>query len=127
MITQHLPKHSGRKLFPDLRTYLEGEVFPKGVIPKVFLDQDVPKMAIMIVEALEKKNIREVGGNNRGHWVGALQSVLGAVVAKIGGSGKGEGDGAAWCMSTMQSVICFIEDFMKKESPIIGSEHCLTV
>lgn len=59
--------------------------------------------------------VREIGGNNQGEMVELIQST-------IGGAGK-----EPWCMAAVQSCIAYAEEKTKLVSPIIASEHCLTV
>jgi len=117
-------KNSTRKVPEYLRLEIEKIVFKNGVIPQAFLKKDVPQMVRLLSLALVQIKIREVGGNNRGFWVGMLQSVIGSIVYNL--TGKTGGNGEAWCMSTMQVIIAFIEDYLKVESDIISSEHCMT-
>lgn len=119
-ITQNLiGKKEARHLHPTLRLLIESKVFPNGKIPQYFIDKDVVKCAKAVADALDSLQIREVGGNNRGEKVGMIQSIIGVY------NPKGTGD--AWCMSTMQCIVAFLEDYFQKESPVEDSEHCLTV
>jgi hypothetical protein len=109
-------KANTRKLHHEMRMYLEKKLFSVS-IPQAFLDRDWRRMAIMVVKAFE--GIKEEGGNNRGYYVGLLQSTIGADTLT--------GDGAAWCMSTMQTLIAFLEDYLQEESPVPASELCTYV
>jgi hypothetical protein len=111
-------KKEMRKIPDELRLLIEKELFKQG-IPTAFVKKDVANIAKLVAEALVALEIREHGGNNKGHLVGLVQGVIGKIIPN--------GDGQAWCMSLMQVVIAFVEDFLQVESPIISSEHCMTV
>lgn len=113
-ITKDLVGKKGRKLHPTLRVLMEEKIFPNGRIPDAFIDQDVQQMVILTSIGLESLAIREVGGNNRGNKVGLIQDIIGPYASN--------GTGDAWCMSTVQVVIAFIEDFIGVESPVLDSE-----
>src|SRR5262245_62067548 len=59
--------------------------------------------------------IRQEGGDNRGPLVSLLQDTIDGP------------DPTAWCMSFVQTCLAYAETKTKKISPIIASEHCLTV
>lgn len=76
----------------------------------------------MIVDtcyAMSRLLILEKGGNNMGQEVGWIQSVI--------GSDSEVGTGEPWCMSLVQNIVAFVEDFLGVESPIIASESCMEV
>lgn len=118
-ITKDLKGKQGRHVHPSLRIMAESHLFPNGNIPRCFVERDLKACVIATAEAFEKIEIIEVGGDNMGPLVGQVQSVVGAF------SPNGNGD--HWCMSGDQNVIGIIEDFFGVESPIIASEHCVTV
>jgi len=118
-ITRDLEGKQERRLHPELRVLLEQKVFPGGNIPNFWHQKELAKVAIALGEALLSMKIREVGGNNKGYLVSLLQDVIG--IFKTGGTGD------AWCKSAMQVIIAFIEDFYGVESPVLASEHCMTV
>lgn len=117
-ITKDLEGKQARHLHPEMRFEIEKRVFPNGNIPQHWLGRDVVKCALDVGQALLNMNIREVGGNNKGKWVGIIQGVIGVF------NPKGTGD--AWCKSTMQIIVAFLEDYFQVESPVIASEHCMT-
>lgn len=118
-ITKDLVGKKTRFLHPTLRTMIESKVFPGGKIPDCFKNKEVQNCVVEVARAMEGLNVREQGGNNRGMIVGLIQSVIGPVVKN--------GTGDAWCMSTDQCIIAFLEDYFGVESPIVDSEHCVTV
>lgn len=67
--------------------------------------------------AMEKLNIREKGGENRGEIVGYIQGVVGGYIP--GGTGD------PWCMSTIQCIVAFIEDYFQVESPLPDTESVM--
>lgn len=71
--------------------------------------------ALMLPVGYTFIGIREQGGNNHGKLVELIQSTIGGA------------DGESWCMSAVQSVIAIVEKLTERKSPIIASEHCLTV
>ncbi len=118
-ITSDLKGKHARHLHPEMRAELESRVFPGGVIPQHWKDKDVTKCAIDVGNAMLGMHIREEGGNNKGKIVGWIQSVIGVF--------KSTGTGDAWCKSAMQCITAFLEDYFQVESPVLASEHCLTV
>ncbi len=119
-ITIPLPgRKSSRHLHPTLRLLMEEKIFPANIVPADFSSKRIPEMVRATALGLESLHIREVGGNNRGEKVGFIQGI-------IGGSGK-NGTGDAWCMSTDQCIIAFLEDFLLTESPCPDGENCMDV
>lgn len=59
--------------------------------------------------------IREATGNNDGPMVELLQKTIGSASQE------------AWCMSFMQTCIAYAEVKAGAKSPLVASEHCLTV
>lgn len=117
--TKDLVGKKGRHLHPELRVLMEERAFPMGKVPDFFISRDLPKVVVYLAKVLLSLNIREVGGNNKGEKVSWLQAVIG--VFKKGGTGD------AWCMSFVQSLVAFIEDYYEVESPVLDSEHCVSV
>lgn len=115
-ITTDLKGRKSRSIHPVFRLMLEAKVFPGGKIPQCFHDMNVQKMGSALAIALESMNIREKGGNNRGKEVGFIQDIIGPY--------NPNGTGDAWCMSAMQIIVAFIEDWCQKESPVLDSEGC---
>lgn len=118
-ITKDLKGKKGRHLHPTLRLLMEQKIFPSGEIPESFLKKDIKAMTIATTIGLAELGVKEKGGNNHGREVGFIQSVIGVF--------KENGTGDAWCMSTVQCVVSFIEDYLEVESPVTDSEHCMTV
>lgn len=58
--------------------------------------------------------IREKGGNNKGPEVQLLQDTIGGVGSE------------AWCMSTVQTGIAYVEVKLEVDSLIPATEHCMT-
>lgn len=119
LVTKHLNRMlSDRHIADELRAKIESLVFPGGVTPEAFFNRQWRPAAILVMNALVSMEVREVGGQNKGYWVGLIQSVLGKFTDK--------GDGEPWCMSTIQNVIAFLEDYFQYESQVFDSEHCMT-
>lgn len=113
-ITKDLVGKKKRFLHPSLRLMIESEVFVNGIIPDCFNEKDVPACVVKVAQALDSLGIKEEGGNNKGQEVGYIQSIIGSYVEN--------GTGDAWCMSTVQCVVAFIEDFFQVESPLPDTE-----
>lgn len=119
-ITSNLKgKRENRVLHPSMRIGIEAKVFPNGAIPQCFINRDLVACAKLVSDALLSMAIREKGGNNRGQKVGEIQSVIGSYTPG--------GNGDAWCMSAMQCLIAFLEDYFQVESPVEDSELCTAV
>lgn len=119
LITKNLVrKLSDRKVPEELRAKIESFVFPGGSVPAVFIEGKWRDCARLVMNAMIAMEIREVGGNNMGYWVGLIQSVLG----KFTTTGSKE----PWCMSTIQILVAFLEDYFETESQVYASEHCMT-
>jgi len=112
-VTSDLKGRSKRFLHPSLRLMIEAEVFKDGV-PSCFGSKNIQECVVRVARALDSLGIREEGGNNKGKEVGFIQSIIGNYVAN--------GTGDAWCMSTVQCVVAFIEDFFQVESPLPDTE-----
>jgi len=117
-ITKDLEGKQKRKLQMELRLLIEAYVFPNGVVPKHWKDYNLEKMVLDVCVALNSFGIKEIG-SNKGHHVGLIQGTVGGYVPG--------GDGAAWCMSTDQTIIAFIEDYCQIESPVKAGELCTDV
>lgn len=107
-------KGTGRDLHPTMRLLLEAAIFKGGQIPVAFLERNHKKMVVIVARAMAALEIREVGGNNKGKTVGFIQAIIGDHIPN--------GNGDAWCMSTVQCIIAFIEDFLQVLSMIVASE-----
>lgn len=57
----------------------------------------------------------EVGGDNKGPMVTELQRTVGDYTA------------SAWCLSFVQSCIAYVEEKLSIESPLVATEHVLTL
>ncbi len=119
-ITQNLKnKNAEREIHPAMRLTIEGFVFPDGKIPSHWKTLDIQAMGNDVADALLAMKIVEVGGNNKGKQVGEIQGVIGVDLEL--------GTGDAWCMSTMQVLVAFVEDFVGEESPVPAMENCFYV
>lgn len=115
-----------RQLEPELRDYILAKIAalpsndvadlgrPRHIAATNALAQRDPR-ALFILAMKSFVGIREVGGDNRGRLVQLLQSTV------------GDPEREAWCMSTVQSALAFVEVTLGVTSPIAVSEHCLTV
>lgn len=113
-ITKDLAGRKSRHIHPTLRLLIEKKLFPGRVVPREFSLKNLPQMVVMLAIALESLKVRETGGNNRGKLVGLIQGIIGPYLET--------GTGDAWCMSTVQVIVAFIEDFCGVESPVLDSE-----
>lgn len=112
-LTVKLPG-TGRTLHPTMRLMLEKAIAPNGTWPDAFIHRDHKKMVVLVAKALESFEIKEEGGSNKGEEVGFIQSIIG------GDAPMGNSD--AWCMSTDQCIIAFVEDYSRVKSDIPASE-----
>lgn len=99
-----------RDLHPKLKMFLDHEISSR----KIDLgSKSLVDSLIITAEALV--GIHEEGGNNKGSIVELLQETI----------GKAERE--PWCMSTMQSVIAYVEQVKGAVSSLIATEHCMTL
>lgn len=119
-ITKNLVgKSEKRHLHPTLRLLIESKVFPNGNIPRCFVEKKPDLCGTLVAQALLSLGVAEKGGNNKGKEVGWIQSII--------GSYSEGGNGDSWCMSTMQCIVAFLEDYFQVESPVEDSELCTAV
>jgi hypothetical protein len=59
--------------------------------------------------------VTEVGGDNRGTMVELFQDVVGDVQRE------------PWCLAFLQACIAYVEELHGVRSPLIATEHCLTL
>ena len=100
---------------------MEDKIFKNGIVPDCFIKRDIPSCVVLISKTLESLKIREQGGANKGEIVGYIQSIIGPYFVN--------GTGDPWCMSTVQCIVAFIEDFFQVESPVPDTEsvmNCFT-
>jgi peptidoglycan hydrolase-like protein with peptidoglycan-binding domain len=119
LLTKDIQGKKDRHVLPELRAAIEQRIFPGGKFAPWVMEKNVVAGATAIARALEDIKVREIGGNNRGKWVGLIQGVIGKFLPK--------GTGDAWCKSTMQVIVAMLEDIWGVESPVAASEHCMTV
>jgi uncharacterized protein (TIGR02594 family) len=73
--------------------------------------------ALLLLEIARKYvGVKEIGGENRGPEVEAFQKAV-----------DGVADREPWCMSFVQHCIQQVEEELKVNSPLLSSEHCLSV
>lgn len=102
-----------RRLQPALRDYILARVVNLTDYRTALAARDARTLFILAMKSFI--GIREVGGDNRGRAVELLQMTV------------GDAEREAWCMSTIQSALAFVEQLLGIVSPIAVSEHCLTV
>lgn len=107
-------KGTGRDLHPTMRLLIEAAVFKNGQVPVAFLKRKHKEMVVIVARAMASLEVREVGGNNKGQRVGFIQAIIGGHIPN--------GNGDAWCMSTVQCIIAFIEDYLQVRCMIVSSE-----
>lgn len=78
---------------------------------------DMGKAIDEVCQAIDKIQIKEEGGNNKGKLVAMIQSVIGPITIN--------GNGEAWCMSLVQTIIVFIEIKTNILSQLYPSEGCV--
>lgn len=117
-ITKDLKRRkTNRHLRIELRLLVENLIFPKGLIPACFLLKDIPQCVVETAKAFEKLGIREKGGQNKGEVIGYIQGVIGGYIPN--------GNGDPWCLSMVQCIVAFIEDFFQTESPFPETESVM--
>ena len=109
---------SQRELNATFKTWIFGELNRR--IPAGPRRKNPKHVLIVACLILSDKRVREVGGNNRGTWVGYLQDTIGGI------------SGEAWCMAAVQTLVAVAEEYTGcksylASSSLYGSEHCLTV
>lgn len=117
-ITRDLKGRQDRHLHPTKRLEIENMIFPDGVIPACFVDEDIQACYSMVMRKIGERGWKEEGKNNYGDDVGEIQGTTGKFTEG--------GNGDAWCLDYGQMGIAIIEDFFQVESPVIGSAHCMT-
>jgi hypothetical protein len=117
----HFNVKSPRKLREELELKIDShcmDLFGNSFL-EACKNKDANKIVYMAAVALEKMNIREHGGNNRGKLVGLIQAVIGAFFPS--------GDGLAWCMSAVQICVAYAERKTGIVSKMYASESCASV
>lgn len=104
-----------RKLHPELQRKLDAALG----LPRYFAAKKIPECVTLVAYAINALQINECGGNNQGHDVGLIQSIIGQITES--------GDGQPWCMSLVQCIIAYLEGRFGIVSDVPASEHCLTV
>lgn len=110
-------RRQNRHLHPTLREKLDHAVLGSG-LPVSFQKKIVPDMICDVARGFATLGIIE-HGDNHGTDVGFIQAV-------IGGYTPG-GNGDSWCMSTVQCIAAYIEDFLQRESLMPAGENCVDV
>ena len=100
-----------RDLHPEMRDWLDHKCAETA--HRALIEADARACFLFAMRAMV--GIREQGGNNRGRLVELIQETL----------GKAEGE--PWCMSAVQTALAWAELRTGKKSPIVASEHCMTV
>jgi hypothetical protein len=102
-----------RNIEQKIYDFISAKIAGNGSAQLAIKNKDARALLGYVLDSLV--GIREVGGNNQGPLVELLQET-------IGGHG-----GEAWCMSTIQTGLAFVEKATGVISPLFASEHCLTV
>lgn len=102
-----------RLIETGLVLYIDNKLKTDSIAQKALREKNPRALFIRAMKALV--GIREKTGNNDGPMVVLLQETIGTAVRE------------AWCMSTIQSAIAYVEVKLSVKSPIFASEHCLSV
>ena len=102
-----------RQLDFKMAVFIDDRLKDVGLAQRAILQKDA--RALFIEAARCCYGIREQGGNNSGPTVELIQET-------VGGHSR-----EAWCMSFVQTCLAYVEEKLKVKSPILVSEHCLTV
>ncbi len=103
-----------RKLSPELVKYFDKKLATNGMAQDAIDKGDA--RALFLLAAQSAVGIKESGGNNHGPLVELMQKTV-----------DGSADAEPWCMGFVQTCLAYAEAKTGIQSPIIPSEHCLTV
>lgn len=105
-----------RQIEPQMINYIDDRLKDDPVAGVIIKNkQKKNARVLMILAARACVGIREVGGNNDGPMVRLLQETIGT-------AGK-----EAWCMSFVQTIIAYVEVKLGLTSPLLATEHCMTL
>lgn len=102
-----------REIDKKLVTFIDKRLAGNGLAREALGRNDPRTLFRLAAQACV--GIREEGGDNRGPLVSLIQDTVGGP------------DPLAWCMSFVQTCLAYSEHKTEVKSPIVASEHCLTV
>lgn len=103
-----------RKIQPELVSYIDKRISWEGLAQ--YHLQTKNARGLMVEAAKACVGIKELTGRNDGRLVELIQKT-------VDGKAKGE----AWCMAQVQSMIAYAEFKTGVRSPLMATEHCLTL
>lgn len=102
-----------REINPEMEAFIDAKLAGLGAAQDAIAKKE-PRL-VMQYAALACVGIKEQGGPNMGKYVRLITDTV-------------DGPGAIpWCMAGVQTWIAYAEKKTGIKSPIIASEHCLTV
>lgn len=102
-----------RKITDKMFNFIDKKLITNGAAQEAIKTKDARSLFVYAAEACV--GIKEEGGNNRGLFVSEIQKTA-----------DGKASQEAWCMSTVQTWLAYVERKLGVVSPIVTSEHCLT-
>ena len=103
-----------RRIEPELVSYIDKRISWEGLAQ--YHLQTKNARGLMVEAAKACVGIKERTGRNDGRLVELIQKTV-----------DGVADGAPWCMSQVQSMIAYAEFKTGVRSPLMATEHCLTL
>ena len=110
---QRLTPMSSRVLEKKMEQWIDAKLAGNGLAQAAIKSKDARTVFRLANEACV--GIREKGANNSGPMVELVQETV------------GDAEGEPWCMSLQMTCLAYAERKTGIKSPIIASEHCLTV
>jgi len=102
-----------RNLEQELVRWIDEKLKSNGLAQQAIKDKDARLVFGLAAESLV--GVYEQGGNNNGPMVRLIQETIGGA------------DREPWCMALVQSCLAYAELKTGAKSPIVSSEHCMTV
>ena len=102
-----------RQIEKKMVDFLDKKLALNGAAQEAILKKDARSLMVYAAEACV--GIREEGGNNKGPMVQLIQDTVGGVGAE------------AWCLSYVMTCLAYAEHKTGVKSPLIDTEHCMTL
>lgn len=103
-----------RIIKPELTSYIDSKLIGNGLAQHMLETKNA--RGLMVEAAKACVGIKELTGRNDGKLVELIQMTV-----------DGVADGAPWCMAQVQSMIAYAEFKTGVKSPLMATEHCLTL
>ena len=103
-----------RKIQPELVSYIDKRISWGGLAQ--YHLQTKNARGLMVEAAKACVGIKELTGRNDGRLVELIQKTV-----------DGKAQGEAWCLAQVQSMIAYAEFKTGVKSPLMATEHCLTL